>query len=223
MKFIKHWAIFAMVLGVSLGAQAETASVKYTGTAIGKSVNVQIPLGTQNFFLGSYNVQESGVGSFLAYCVDPTQWVSTSYKAQDKFSLGLGHFLTDATVRYNNVTSLFSHAYADSLTNATKAAGFQLALWEVFNDDLNLNTGVVKKTDSTNVTVLSEAQSLLGNLANNSWSGASIDYQFTVYSSASYQDFITVTAVPEPESFALILAGLGLVGFSVRRKMEVKK
>ncbi|MDP1934865.1 MAG: FxDxF family PEP-CTERM protein, partial [Nitrosomonas sp.] len=31
----------------------------------------------------------------------------------------------------------------------------------------------------------------------------------------------TISAVPEPETYAMLLAGLGLVGFTVRRKKNV--
>jgi len=213
----KNVVVLSLLLGTSIVAHATPASVKFTGTATGTSANVQIPLGTQNFFLGNYNEQESGVSSFLAYCIDPFQYVSTSYQTYDKSILGLGNFSTNASTRLNNVTSLFSHAYAGSVNNAVKAAGFQLALWEAFNDDMNLSSGIVKKTGSTDVTVLSEAQSLIDNLVNNNWSSSPVAYQLTAYTSQNFQDFITVTPVPEPESIALLLAGLGLFGFTVRR------
>jgi hypothetical protein len=32
---------------------------------------------------------------------------------------------------------------------------------------------------------------------------------------------LQVTAVPEPETWAMLLAGLGLVGLQLRRKMKV--
>jgi hypothetical protein len=38
-----------------------------------------------------------------------------------------------------------------------------------------------------------------------------------------YDDFViglTVTAVPEPETFALMLAGLGAIGFIARRRRQ---
>jgi len=42
-----------------------------------------------------------------------------------------------------------------------------------------------------------------------------VDAGFIVSSIAS----VTVTPVPEPETYAMLLAGLGLVGFAARRKL----
>jgi len=122
------------------------------------------------------------------------------------------------------VTRLFGHAYADSLVNATKAAGFQLALWEVFNDDGNLNSGAVKITSSTNASIVSAAQSLLTALP--SWTDVGTAYDLKFYGNDTYQDYIgvaglietSVPAIPEPEQYALLLAGLGVLGWSVRRR-----
>jgi hypothetical protein len=36
-------------------------------------------------------------------------------------------------------------------------------------------------------------------------------------------DNITITPVPEPETYALMLAGLGLVGFTARRRSNAAK
>lgn len=37
-------------------------------------------------------------------------------------------------------------------------------------------------------------------------------------SSASYAGNISISPVPEPETYAMLLAGLGLIGFSIRRR-----
>ncbi|MDP2225611.1 PEP-CTERM sorting domain-containing protein, partial [Nitrosomonas sp.] len=43
---------------------------------------------------------------------------------------------------------------------------------------------------------------------------------FSVTSFANNDNIVTdtISAVPEPETYAMLLAGLGLVGFTVRRK-----
>ena len=42
----------------------------------------------------------------------------------------------------------------------------------------------------------------------------------TDYSGYSVIDDVTTTAVPEPETYAMMLAGLGLLGFATRRKLK---
>lgn len=44
-------------------------------------------------------------------------------------------------------------------------------------------------------------------------------YEDWIYDGADYNDFVvTVSAVPEPENLAMLLAGLGLLGVAARRK-----
>jgi hypothetical protein len=45
-------------------------------------------------------------------------------------------------------------------------------------------------------------------------------YSFSIYTSPTAQDYVvaSVTPVPEPESYAMLLAGLGLMGAVVRRR-----
>jgi hypothetical protein len=45
-------------------------------------------------------------------------------------------------------------------------------------------------------------------------------YSFSLYTNGSNQDYLvaSVSPVPEPETYAMLLAGLGLMGFTVRRR-----
>ncbi|PSJ18247.1 hypothetical protein C7H79_04075 [Nitrosomonas supralitoralis] len=50
------------------------------------------------------------------------------------------------------------------------------------------------------------------------------DYKFDVFArgiDAIESDLIHVTAVPEPETYAMLLAGLGLIGFIAHRRKIV--
>ena len=49
-----------------------------------------------------------------------------------------------------------------------------------------------------------------------SYSGSK--YSVSGYVSPNKQDVIVFTAVPEPETYALMVAGLGLLGFAERRR-----
>lgn len=226
-------ALLSIVVAIAGSAHAAVSSanlldVRYKSTASGLTTQLYLPLSNQanNYGIGNYLFEmrdtQSGVfaGSFIGYCVDLSQWASSSFHTYE------AKLFDDSFARYNDVTKLFGHAYQGSLNDSTKAAGFQLALWEVFNDDGNLGTGLVRTTTSTNDLVKNEAQSLLTALS--SWSDTGTAYQLTFYENATYQNYLavtgtgtgSVTAIPEADNYALLLAGLGLMGFVARRRLR---
>jgi hypothetical protein len=116
-----------------------------------------------------------------------------------------------------DVAKLYSQSYAGTAGDNLNSAAFQLALWELANDNGSLADGNVHTTGSTDSSVVAAANSMLFNVANNV-AGAT-QYSFTVYTHPTQQDFlVTVTAVPEPETYAMLLAGLGLMGAVARRR-----
>jgi hypothetical protein len=74
----------------------------------------------------------------------------------------------------------------------------------------NATTGwYVLKTNATEFTYLVDAVTIR--------QAPSIDGVSPPLRAATFEGFAPVTAVPEPETYAMLLAGLGLIGFAARR------
>ena len=214
-------SIFALIVLASLTlastqSLAQTATVAETGTAFGQTLNLLLPVNgsPQNYFVGTQNITVNG-SSFLAFCIDPYQYSSgtpASYTVSNNLSSYLGSTQAD------QVSNLFSNSYASTTGSDSNSAAFQLALWKLIADpNGNLATGAVQAIDSKNATVLA-AGAMISSAQHGS---GSTQYSFNIYQNPTRQDFlVTVSAVPEPETYALLLAGLGLMGTVVRRRSQ---
>jgi hypothetical protein len=161
----------------------------------------------------------------IGYCIDIFQTISFNslYNDYTPKSLATDGFLTGA--RKGEIAQLFHGFYDMSLTSSTKSAAFQLALWEiVFEtgpklnvDGANADHGVTYATSpDTPGNVITTANLWLGGLGSFSTDLAGI----TTYRSSANQDLIGYHHVPEPATWTLLLAGLGLVTFMVRRRVN---
>lgn len=114
------------------------------------------------------------------------------------------------------IDKLFTSAYA-SVNNAVSSAAFQLALWEVIADpnSFNLSSGVFQVSAST-AGVITQANAFLAGLATAKTGG----FSYTVWRSEGAQDQISVSAIPEPSTYALLIAGLGMFAFIARRRFR---
>lgn len=205
------------------------ADVRFTGWSAGSSVNVtvadngnpglalangQASMGVQ---AGGFNTLLSGAGaldgSFVSYCVDLGQYLSFNTTYSTQYSVGNAQSFYGT--KYSDVLKLFSSSYG-SATNTSRepSAGFQIALWEVLYENTgtyNLSSGGISFTNSA---ALDEAAGYLS--AMSSFSGPNLDLQ--VLTSSTNQDVAFAAPVPEPGTYALMLAGLGAVGFVARRR-----
>lgn len=206
-------AAAVIALLAAAGSQADMVQLKYAGNGPVLPTWVSINDVARNIWVGSYNIQEQGAPSFAAYCVDPFQSSNGDFQGYERSPLVATHLPVVSADRFNNVNKLYGNAYTGSLANGTMAAGFNLALWEIWHDDGNLATGSIKAAVNSDAGMIAQANVLLGSLA--SWSAGTPSLVY--YANSSYQDYVAV--VPEPGSYALLLAGLGMLGAIARRRL----
>ncbi len=157
--------------------------------------------------------------TLLAFCIEPTVGLDTHITSYA--GTAFTGFSDDVKRLYSLYYSSLSTLTADS---KVQALGFQLALWELNNDDSSLSTGdlIINATGNTTKgkQVISAASSML--LAATDESNAIVNnYKFTSYAAAGSQTIVTavaVSAVPEPSSFAMMGLGLAAMGFVARRR-----
>lgn len=221
---MKKQLSFLALAAASLAAQAATVDVTYLGKdtsslVVRTSQTGQVAAGVLNYV-------DVATGSFLAYCIEPAQPnAPTSYGAQtytvDSFTG------SQATL----LQGLFSSTYG-SVQTASQQAAFQLAVWEITREtastlDVALNAGSFFLRPASSSAASLQTAASLESLANSylsaaqTYQGAPL-YTLSRLTNATYQDLVvatTVNAVPEPETYAMLLAGLGIVGLMARRRL----
>ena len=122
----------------------------------------------------------------------------------------------------DNMSRLYTEAHASIIGNATNSAAFQVALWEIAFEtpgNYNLASGNFHATGPAAVTSMANTWLLnLGSFATG--------YSVSGFVSTTYQDVIVFNAperdilhnVPEPGTYAMLLAGLGMMAFVARRR-----
>lgn len=159
----------------------------------------------------------AGGGSFAAWCVDIYSWLNTS-------SSGASYTLTSGASFYagspDTVTALerLASQHLASISTVAASGAFQLAVWEIVYEnsgiyDLSAGNFQVVSPDYP----IETANSWLAALGN-----SAPTMTLSVWASSSSQDLAVFAApIPEPEIYAMLLAGFGVMGFVARRKRQV--
>ena len=152
---------------------------------------------------GALRVDTVEMGSFLAFCTELDTVLSPTYPVTYNYT----PYAQDGVAR---VLSLYT-------TGMYSAAATQVAIWEAVYDSVagDLATGVF--TLNAPAGLLTESTALLA--AAGALSVGQYDPTgMRALQNDRYQDLVTV--VPEPSTYALLLAGLTGIGFVARRRSQ---
>ncbi|MFZ2162554.1 MAG: PEP-CTERM sorting domain-containing protein [Sideroxyarcus sp.] len=168
--------------------------------------------------------ETTGGAAFQSFCVDifhnfnfPVSSVDTLMPAtiiSTQAATDLGRLFTNRGAEVD---------VASGSSNAANEAAFQLAVWEIVNErteGYNLASGDFQAAGAD----VSLAQTWLSELTNTPSVSQYIakiwDVQSGQVGKSGPQDVVVFTPVPEPQTYAMMLVGLGLLGFSARRKNQ---
>lgn len=226
MKNALNTAAFAIALAFSGASHASTDGDAYNHQVQDPSGGLLVDLGAKlinpepdfPFPAVSVSVYEMTNATdyrqtFLAYCFQPEV-------ALGQFSTYTATYNVSSAVVSNSIRALYETSYESTLGNADKQFSFQLALWELQADDGKLYSGDQsftvggdeRVTDAAAMlSTASQVTTLKGTYLYTTFTGVNPD------NSAS-QMLIGAAPVPEADTWAMLAAGLGLVGFMGRRK-----
>lgn len=222
--------VFAAALLASASAfSATSTSIRFMSRDADapKLSNSAIP----NYVTGGLNYVDATGASFVAYCIEPEQSfaLSTNLAGNANFkSYTLGSF---TGAQADLLQGLYSSSFA-SVHSGQQQAAFQLAVWEIVREAsptlsvaqgagsfylqssglTGADLGTVQSVEQLATVYLSHAQA---------YQGAAL-YSLTKLTNATYQDLVVATAmapVPEPQTYAMLLAGLAAVGLIARRRL----
>ena len=210
----------AVCMLASAGAHADI--VKITGYEWGSSDIDTSMTGTVG--VGEFKGLLNG-NAFVTYCTDIFESFSWNVSYDNYFVAANGSTYGFTNSQAGMLSKLYT--VADALVNTRdESVAFQLAVWEILYDTSYQVSNVAGRgTFYVEDGGTSGQRSLANNwLAQASALGSS---QFNVVRLASvdaprandgHQDFILVSHVPEPATYALMLAGLGGMALASRRK-----
>ena len=228
--------VFPILLGVGGPARADVielsswwggntwdANIVFNGTNYHNGANTSLSGagGAGGFKTYDLTKDPQKLNAFESWCVDifhdfyfPASGSDTLKTAATVFGLAKANDLGRlATNHFASVASMTS--------TALNAAAFQLAIWEIVNEgagnSYNLSSGNFKVTG----TGASLAQTWLNELnAGPSASAYAVNIWTVQQGAAGWgpQDVAVFTSVPEPGTFGMLLASIGIIGLIRRRK-----
>ena len=209
----------ALACALGLAAEARADDVTFTGFAHGSetvafSLIAPNAVASGTVSAGGFATILNGGPSFVSYCVDLYQHIAFGTLYPEYSPPGTTHVFANSRA-YADLGRLYANAGV--VDTSVEEAAFQIAAWEIAYETTpgaySLGSGAASfsggSADSSGA--LGLAATWLAGLGNGT--GRSI----SVIESREHQDLI-YAPVPEPETYALFLAGLAAIGFKWRRR-----
>jgi hypothetical protein len=206
----------ALVAALAAAAPAFADTVNLSGYTFGGPSTVSVASPSYSGGAGQFTGLLNG-NSFVTYCTDLLQTFNFNVNYTDYTIVG-GVTAWGATKSADLDRALSAFLAASYPGDADRSAVAQSVVWEILYE-----TSGTYGFGSGTFKVSSGDSGVTAALAGINWA-ALPNEPITVHVdqlySREHQDFLVLTAVPEPGTYALFLAGLAGVGFVARRRTQ---
>ena len=211
-------SLAAVAVSAAFAAPALADTVQLNSWTFGGPSSVSV--GTPNYSGGAGKFSGFLNGNaFETFCAELTQTfnLGVTYNNSSVVNAVTAWGSAKSTT-LDKVLSFVASAPGTWLYNADTSAAVQSAVWEVLNEtsgSYGFTTGTFNASSSSAGTqlALDNLNAQWGNIANQA-----ITVHADQLHHATHQDFLVTAPVPEPETYAMLLAGLGIVGAIGRRR-----
>ena len=219
-------------------AGSGSVAISYTGNVWYNSsesvTNYTVSGGSGGFKTYDLTTDPNRKSPFQTFCVDIFHDFGFAVDSVDSSPTGTPSGLSSASIlNLDRLYTQYGSNIASTSSSNLNQSAFQLAIWAIVNDGsainsngmFNLTSGQpLQITSGSPDNAVSLAQQWLTSLAN---TASSYNAEFLMVQNqgavgtTGAQDvvyFTPASPVPEPQTYAMLLAGLGLVGFIARRR-----
>ena len=199
-----------MINGYAWSPGALTANIRYTPT------NLNLNVGVGRVKLTGTEQPGGAPVSFLTYCVDIFHTLQPAV-----FNFASVSTLVPSPTKQTQLLTLLANAdplIAAAANKNEAAAAVQLAVWEIANEttgSYSFATGTFRSSGGNSDGARTLASTYLGKVTSGAWS-APVGQLKMLYSPTSQSQLLA--AVPEPATWAMMIAGFGLVGAASRSR-----